>query len=154
MLLGNLDTINRSAAAAPGGRPSTSATGGYGPLVNDPAGRLALPRGFRYTVVTEAGATKLESGHPTPADADGTASFVGSDTSSILVNNHEVGSNQDTDFPVPLPGRTYLRSGRQGRDHDHSRQRRGQPDPRIRELVRYRQQLCRRPHTVEHVVDL
>jgi hypothetical protein len=28
---------------------------GYGPLVPDPAGRLALSAGFRYTIVTEAG---------------------------------------------------------------------------------------------------
>src|SRR6476660_5286845 len=51
-------------------------TAGYGPLVPDPAGILSLPAGFSYTIVAQTGVTTLESGEPTPADPDGTASFV------------------------------------------------------------------------------
>ncbi|WP_308215965.1 twin-arginine translocation signal domain-containing protein [Pseudonocardia humida] len=47
-------TAPNAAAAAP---PAP----GYGPLVADPAGRLALPEGFSYRIVTEAGKTVLES---------------------------------------------------------------------------------------------
>ncbi|MDW6063580.1 hypothetical protein SAZ11_43380 [Streptomyces sp. FXJ1.4098] len=39
---------------------------GYGPLVADPKGLLALPAGFSYRVITRTGQTKLESGESTP----------------------------------------------------------------------------------------
>ena len=68
---------------------ATRSAAGYGPLQPDPAGILALPRGFSYKVVAEAGKTLLESGQPTPSDADGTANFA-SETGATLVNNHEV----------------------------------------------------------------
>ena len=45
--------------------------GGYGPLVDDPAGLLSLPAGFSYTVIAHSGVTRLESGEPTPSDPDG-----------------------------------------------------------------------------------
>ncbi len=35
---------------------------GYGPLIADPDGLLALPAGFTYRVITHSGKTKLESG--------------------------------------------------------------------------------------------
>ena len=63
-----LTAPNAAAAPAPAGV-------GYGPLVADPAKRLALPEGFKYTVVTEAGVTKLESGEFTPSNHDGTGAF-------------------------------------------------------------------------------
>lgn len=37
---------------------------GYGPLVADPAGLLALPAGFAYRIVTRTGTTTLDSGRP------------------------------------------------------------------------------------------
>jgi secreted PhoX family phosphatase len=80
---------------------------GYGPLVDDPAGLLALPAGFSYTLVAESGVTTLESGEPTPSDPDGTASFVrhGGD-GSVLVMNHEVSGSEP--YPVPrIPELTY-----------------------------------------------
>src|SRR5262245_4525310 len=49
---------------------------GYGPLIDDPDGLLALPQGFEYKIVAQSGVTKLESGEPTPSDPDGTAAFV------------------------------------------------------------------------------
>ena len=105
-LAGSLDTIFGAGPASAGASGATAA-GGYGPLVPDPKGILALPRGFSYTVVAESGVTRLVGGGLTPSDPDGTAAFVrpGGD-GSILVNNHEISGGED--FPVPLrPGFVY-----------------------------------------------
>ncbi|MEU3096459.1 alkaline phosphatase PhoX [Streptomyces sp. NPDC006967] len=76
---------------------------GYGPLVPDPEGLLALPAGFTYRVLTRAGRTRLESGEFTPAEHDGTAAFPGPRGSVLLVNNHEMdGPRDEAEFPVPL----------------------------------------------------
>ena len=41
----------------------------FPPLMDDPAGLLALPPGFRYAVVTRAGETQLNDGQgPTPSN--------------------------------------------------------------------------------------
>ena len=50
---------------------------GYGPLIADPEGLLALPAGFKYKVITYSGRTKLESGEFTPSNHDGTSTFDG-----------------------------------------------------------------------------
>jgi secreted PhoX family phosphatase len=98
---GSLDAIAGPAEARAAVRPPA----GYGPLVPDPAGLLALPAGFTYRVVAEAGKTLLETGQPTPSEADGTACFRARD-GWALVNNHEIGD--DEAVPVPaLPGLTY-----------------------------------------------
>ncbi|WP_333736292.1 alkaline phosphatase PhoX [Streptomyces sp. IBSBF 2806] len=76
---------------------------GYGPLLPDPAGILALPAGFRYRVVTYSGRTKLESGEITPSNHDGTAAFCGPRGATLLVNNHELkGPRAGWQYPVPL----------------------------------------------------
>ncbi|MFI2409400.1 alkaline phosphatase PhoX [Streptomyces sp. NPDC018947] len=76
---------------------------GYGPLVPDPDGILALPAGFRYEVVTYSGRTTLETGEYTPSHHDGTAAFEGPRGSTLLVNNHELGGPRTKwDHPVPL----------------------------------------------------
>lgn len=76
---------------------------GYGPLVDDPDGVLALPAGFSYRVITRTGVTKLESGEPTPSHHDGTATFEGPRGATLLVNNHELkGPRADWPHPVPL----------------------------------------------------
>lgn len=82
---------------------------GYGPLIDDPKGLLALPKGFSYKVVTHAGVTKMESGEFTPNKHDGTAAFKGTRGSTLLVVNHEIRDNRaNTAFPVPLtPGLVY-----------------------------------------------
>ncbi|MDI2128940.1 alkaline phosphatase PhoX [Yinghuangia seranimata] len=80
------------------GRPSF----GYGPLVPDPAGRLALPAGFSYQIVSQAGVTKLESGHFTPSNHDGTGAFDRAGGGSVLVNNHEL-RGKLADWPLPVP---------------------------------------------------
>ncbi|MEU6684849.1 alkaline phosphatase PhoX [Streptomyces sp. NPDC046832] len=76
---------------------------GYGPLVADPEGILALPAGFTYEVVTYSGRTKLESGEFTPSNHDGTAAFDGPRGTTLLVNNHELkGPRAKWEHPVPL----------------------------------------------------
>ena len=94
-------------------RGATSGTGpdgevGYGPLISDPAGLLALPAGFSYTVVARAGVTSLDSGEATPSRTDGTACFVRhGGNGSVLVVNHEIAA-QPTAIGVPhLDGLTY-----------------------------------------------
>ncbi|WP_328724886.1 alkaline phosphatase PhoX [Streptomyces sp. NBC_00259] len=76
---------------------------GYGPLLPDPKGILALPAGFAYRIVTHSGVTKLESGEFTPSNHDGTAAFEGPRGVTLLVNNHELkGPRKNWKYPVPL----------------------------------------------------
>jgi secreted PhoX family phosphatase len=107
-LVGSVDGLFGTSAAAASG-PGRGATGpaGYGPLVPDPGGILSLPEGFTYKLIAKSGATKLDTGEPTPDDPDGTACFVrqGGD-GSVLVNNHEIGGSET--YRVPLvPGFVY-----------------------------------------------
>jgi secreted PhoX family phosphatase len=76
---------------------------GYGPLVEDPAGLLALPAGFSYRVLTHSGVTTLESGEFTPQKHDGSGTFAGPRGTTLLVNNHELkGPRSKWKHPVPL----------------------------------------------------
>lgn len=97
-------TAPNAAAAAP---PAP----GYGPLVPDPAGRLALPAGFSYKIVIEAGKTLLESGEPTPGTHDGTGAFR-SRRGTTLVNNHEIGPLPQAGGRATVPGCHGTRAGR------------------------------------------
>jgi uncharacterized protein len=92
-------------AAAQTAQAGLGKTVGYGPVVADPAGLLALPKGFSYTIVAQAGKTKLESGEPTPSDADGTGYFR-APGGGVLVNNHEIDGSEPYHVPT-LPGLTY-----------------------------------------------
>jgi secreted PhoX family phosphatase len=74
---------------------------GYGNLVDDPEGRLALPEGFGYTIVTEAGVTELETGEPTPRNHDGTGAFAARSGGTVLVVNHEIREDAGTELAVP-----------------------------------------------------
>ncbi len=62
--------------------------GGYGPLVNDPAGLLDLPDGFTYSVFSRQG-EDMDDGLLVPGRHDGMAAFPGEDGTTILVRNHE-----------------------------------------------------------------
>ncbi|MFJ8044318.1 alkaline phosphatase PhoX [Kitasatospora sp. NPDC096147] len=76
---------------------------GYGELIADPKGVLALPRGFKYRVITRTGETKLVTGEFTPSNHDGTASFEGKHGATLLVVNHELaGARSSWPHPVPL----------------------------------------------------
>ena len=79
---------------------------GYGPLIDDPRGLLALPDGFSYKIVAHSGVSTLDTGQPVPSDPDGTATFERRGGGSVLVVNHEVGGGED--HPVPaIPGFVY-----------------------------------------------
>ena len=96
---GSLDAFARPAAS--GTRTAT----GYGPLVSDPDGILALPEGFTYKLVARSGMTPTADGvHP--SDPDGMGVFGVSDGGSVLVTNHENSGAEP--FRVPaVPGVTY-----------------------------------------------
>lgn len=90
-----------AAADAQGRHPQPAL--GYGPLIDDPEGLLALPAGFSYQVVTRTGVTTVDSGESTPSNHDGTATFAGERGAVLLVNNHELsGSRANYPHPVPL----------------------------------------------------
>src|SRR5918995_5330613 len=96
---GSLAAFTRPAAA--GTRTAT----GYGPLLADPKGILALPRGFSYKLVARSGVTPtLDGMHP--SDPDGMGVFKGSNGGSVLVTNHENSGSEPHRVP-PIPGITY-----------------------------------------------
>lgn len=61
----------------------------FGPLIDDPDGILALPRGFTYRIVSRAGEA-MNDGLVVPSDHDGMAAFPAPDGLTLLVRNHEV----------------------------------------------------------------
>jgi uncharacterized protein len=100
-----LATAPGAIAAPVGGSIEAGATAalGYGPLVPDPAGILALPEGFAYQIITYTGKTTLETGESTPSNHDGTAAFPRLGGGTLLVNNHELrGPRAGWPYPVPL----------------------------------------------------
>ncbi|MGP4086482.1 alkaline phosphatase PhoX [Streptomyces sp. KR55] len=106
MLIGSVEAL----LSAPGAVADTAAAGssvGYGPLVPDPKGVLALPEGFSYRILTRTGVTTLESGQTTPSNHDGTGAFAADgddddDTVTLLVNNHEI-DDPLTEAGDPVP---------------------------------------------------
>jgi uncharacterized protein len=82
----------RAAVAAEGGAGVLAE--GYGPLartasLNTGEELLALPRGFRYSVVSATGQV-MSDGNPTPSAFDGMAAFPGPRGTVRLIRNHEV----------------------------------------------------------------
>src|SRR5262245_48690168 len=105
--VGGLGIVLGGNVEAIAGPPHVARTAaGYGDLIADPAGILSLPPGFSYRIVAAAGQTLLESGQPTPSDADGTAAFPSSGGGFTLVNNHEIDGSEPFGVPA-LPGLTY-----------------------------------------------
>ena len=94
--------------AVAGTRPSA----GYGDLVADPAGILALPPGFSYRIVSETGVTTTLDGVPTPSDPDANGVFANG-RGSTIVNNHEIGGSETYGVPA-LTGLTYDPGARGG----------------------------------------
>jgi secreted PhoX family phosphatase len=89
-------------------RPANAATRnavGYGTLVPDPKGLLALPEGFSYKLLARSGQTATADGvHP--SDPDGIGVFDGPNGGSVLVCNHE--NDGEEPFAVPVvEGITY-----------------------------------------------
>jgi secreted PhoX family phosphatase len=62
---------------------------GFGDLIPDPKGRLALPSGFQYRETSPVG-SKMSNGELVPDWHDGIAAFAGPDGATILVRNHEI----------------------------------------------------------------
>ena len=62
----------------------------YGPLVPHPEGNIALPRGFQYRIISEAG-KPMSDGKPTPGDPDGMVAVRGPRNVTVLIRNHELG---------------------------------------------------------------
>jgi secreted PhoX family phosphatase len=96
---GSVEVFARPAAAAP------RTASGYGALVADPQGILALPKGFSYTLVAQSGLTPtLDGVHP--SDPDGMGVFRGPDGGSVLVTNHENSGGEPYRVPS-VSGVTY-----------------------------------------------
>ncbi|MGQ1840184.1 alkaline phosphatase PhoX [Kocuria turfanensis] len=93
---------------APFARPANAATRhavGYGTLVPDPKGVLALPEGFSYKLLARSGQTPTDDGTH-PSDPDGMGVFEGPDGGSVIVCNHENSGFEP--HPVPaVEGLTY-----------------------------------------------
>ncbi len=61
----------------------------YGPLLDDPEGKLKLPNGFTYKVIANKG-DMMNDGLTHPGKPDGMATFSGPDGKVIIVRNHEL----------------------------------------------------------------
>ncbi len=61
----------------------------YGPLLDDPAGIINLPKGFSYKVISISG-KEMSDGLICPGKPDGMATFDGGKDRTIIVRNHEV----------------------------------------------------------------
>ena len=95
------------AAPGRGGSGVPASRTPFPPLVDDPAGILALPEGFGYSIVTRTGVTRLDDGQGlTPADHDGMAVFGAPRGRYTLIQNHEI--DPGAEFGVPhVEGTVY-----------------------------------------------
>lgn len=69
-------------------------TYGYGPLVDDPAGFIDLPKGFSYRVISKLG-DNMDDGGTVPDAADGMGCFDLGGGEIALVRNHELRPGQE-----------------------------------------------------------
>ncbi|MFC0471616.1 alkaline phosphatase PhoX [Halalkalibacter kiskunsagensis] len=90
-------SLGGSSKAAFTSENPTSGFSGYGPLVEDPNGILDLPKGFQYKIISKSG-DKMSNGDLIPGVMDGMAAFQGPKNTTILVRNHEIGTNHQ--YPV------------------------------------------------------
>ncbi|MDX1494016.1 MAG: DUF839 domain-containing protein, partial [Longimicrobiales bacterium] len=67
---------------------------GFGPLLDDPEGIIALPEGFSYRIISRRG-ERMSDGFFVPYRHDGMATFPGPDGMTIQVRNHEATVNAD-----------------------------------------------------------
>jgi uncharacterized protein len=90
---------------------------GYGELISDPAGVIALPEGFSYRVFSREGEA-LSNGGVVPSNHDGMAAFGAGFHGTVLVRNHEVEPDdvgEDGKIAVPhVDGATYDSEGTGG----------------------------------------
>ncbi|WP_182378854.1 alkaline phosphatase PhoX [Nocardioides sp. WS12] len=118
-------TPNRLAPQRPG-RPGGGPVP-FPPLEDDPAGLLALPAGFSYSVITRAGVTRLDEGGLTPNAHDGTAVFSAGRGRYQLIQNHELKAGSPLGVPhiegtvydegaIDAGGCTVISTDRHGRN--------------------------------------
>ncbi|SNS71370.1 hypothetical protein SAMN05421812_101519 [Asanoa hainanensis] len=101
----------------------------FGPLVKDPAGILALPAGFTYTIVTRTGVSKLDHGQGrTPGSHDGMAVFDAGRDRYTIIQNHEIDPGDEHGVPhvkgtvydpgaIDAGGCTVITTDRAGRNY-------------------------------------
>ncbi len=87
--------------------PISEPSVGYGPLLDDPDGLLALPEGFSYRIISLQG-ERMSDGLIVPAAHDGMAAFAGPGGSTVLVRNHEVVSGAGPEAGAFGPGHRLL----------------------------------------------
>ncbi|MCZ6674036.1 MAG: DUF839 domain-containing protein [Verrucomicrobia bacterium] len=76
----------------------------YGPLIEDPARILDLPRGFNYQVLSRVG-REMSDHLVTPGNHDGMAAFAGPRGRIVLICNHESNSDQHLASPFGIHNR-------------------------------------------------
>ena len=91
---------------------------GYGDLIADTKGILSLPSGFRYQIISRAGAT-MDDGLLVPGAPDGMAAFEGKHGMTVVVRNHEevpeaAGPFGENDEHVSKVGRDLLYDAAEG----------------------------------------
>lgn len=108
--------IASSSSALARGRRRKPFTG-YGELVEDPEGLLALPKGFSYSVFSREGEA-LRDGGVVPSNHDGMGAFGAGFHGTVLVRNHEVEPEdveEDGKIAVPhVTGASYDPEGTGG----------------------------------------
>ncbi len=88
---------NYSTPNASGGPIGTDNTAeGYGPLLPDPGGKMRLPKGFSYKVLSQTGEL-MDDGFRVPGAHDGMAAFPGPNGLTLLVRNHEMSPASEGD---------------------------------------------------------
>lgn len=70
---------------------------GFGPLMDDAKGVLALPKGFSYKIISKAG-EQMDDGLFVPQRHDGMAAFQNADGTTTLIRNHENYFDVDDSF--------------------------------------------------------
>jgi secreted PhoX family phosphatase len=108
-------TVAGSVEALYTAQPALGTSGpklGYGPLIEDPAGMLDLPHGFRYDILSREGTVRPD-GLPTPSRFDGMGTFPDRDGGARLVRNHECSPTSKIKV-VAAPERTYDPGGAGG----------------------------------------
>lgn len=80
--------VNQPLAAVLAANPPV----GFGPLGDDPANLIRLPKDFRYVAFSATG-EEMDDGLLVPGMHDGMAAFAGPDGRTLLVRNHEMESD-------------------------------------------------------------
>ena len=100
-----------SAGAAPASLPSRGRSSDgrpFPPLQDDPAGILAVPQGFAYTIASRVGETDLSFGQGKTPDFHDATAVVGADHKGFtLIQNHELAPNAVTFGAPHVAGTEY-----------------------------------------------